>query len=201
MSSQIAPLRLQRLVTLFTTFAFATAGLGLSIFSLVQGMDQKNSAKSAAAVLGVSVNIDINDVLIPGYVIAVVCGLILVWTGFSFLTLLGAPALNSRLLKIEVPILAFLTLFLFAVLVPFTDRVANNSSTITATSEGQPVPPAFVIQIGQSLGIQNVYHKIGYRTSFHISFSTFFFRNSLWSVRVHDFSVPARFAPSRSEWL
>lgn len=162
MSARIAQ---ARLATLALSCAWGIISLAASINAFVKSNAQKHTLLREVPSF-VSVHIDTNDVNDSGTVVALVCGLIAV---VSFFSLLHALILGSRVAKRAVAprvgafALAFLSVWLFATLVPFTDFVANRSAKVTASLGGTPLSPQEIQMYQDALGLTSVYHKLGER--------------------------------------
>ena len=63
--------------------------------------------------------------------------------------------------------LAFLSVWLFATLVPFTDFVATSAAKVTASLGDTPLSPAEIQAYQNALGLTSVYHKLSYRGCIH----------------------------------
>lgn len=152
------PLRVPRLLSLVLLFAFGIAGMGVGINALVKFNDQKRQLKSAAPA-GATVNIDTNDVLDSGYVITVVCGLLAL-----FSVIFALPALSARvgLIRLQALIFGFLSVWLFATLVAFTDFFANRSAKVSASIGSLAIPDSIIQSIVHSLGASTEYKHVDY---------------------------------------
>ncbi|EED82259.1 predicted protein [Postia placenta Mad-698-R] len=166
-----------RLVSLVLSFAFGIVGMATGINALAKSNSSKSAVRRAASGLGATVNIDTHDVLSSGVVITVVCGLIALTSFFTLVHALlarfrwrvsaaSSSADIGRHLR-TVPltgahVLTFLTLWLFATLVPFTDFVANRQAKVTAYIGGVQLPPNLIQGTEAELGVTPVYHRLGY---------------------------------------
>ena len=163
-----------RLAALALSCAWGIISLSTGINALAKSDSQKRALKHAVPAV-VSVRIDTDDVLDSGIVVTVVCGLIAL---VSFLSLLHALFFRFRIAKrgdasrplhtrhaprAGALLLAFLSVWLFATLVPFTDFVANRSAKVTATLGGTALSPQEIQAYQDALGLTSVYHKLGYR--------------------------------------
>ncbi|EKM48786.1 uncharacterized protein PHACADRAFT_266141 [Phanerochaete carnosa HHB-10118-sp] len=154
-------LQLTRIASLFLSFAFGVVGLGVGINALVKFLQEKRTL-SAAVPAGTVVHISTGDVLSTGYVVTVACGLIAVASLLFLLPIFLAPALAGRTLKIQGAILTFLSVWLFATLVPFTDFFANKSAQISASIGSVQIPQSTIQGIVASLGATTRYRDIEY---------------------------------------
>ncbi|KAI0079795.1 hypothetical protein K474DRAFT_1658593 [Panus rudis PR-1116 ss-1] len=161
MSSYAVPLKLARLVSLALSFVFGIVGMSLGIDALAKSNDSKDLVRQNAPP-GVTVNIDTDDAFSSGTVVTVVCGLIAL-TSIVFLPLVAlSKPVSTRTLPIQTGLFAFLTVWLFATLVAFTDIVANRSAKVTAFLGGQPLPESIISATQKALGVTPVYHEINY---------------------------------------
>ncbi|CAL1710976.1 unnamed protein product [Somion occarium] len=175
MSAVAVPLKFARLASLFLTFSFGIVGLALGINALVKSNDLKDFVKQNAP-LGAQVDIDTSDVFSVGTVVVVVSGL-LALTSIIFLPLLAISSpIATRSLPIQTSVFGFLTLWLFASLVPYTTFIANRSAKITATLGGVPIPDSIIQSTQQALGVSPVYKDASYlRTAVILAWIAFFF--------------------------
>lgn len=159
-----ASLRIARFTSLILATCFGIIGMSVGINALVKSNDQKHMLESNAP-MGATVTIDTHDVFDSGVVETVVCGLIALT---SFISLLGLFWSYPGKLGLRTThflsghILLFLSIWLFATLVPFTDFVANRAAKISASLEGMPLPPSVIQGFEQELGATPVYHKMSY---------------------------------------
>ncbi|PSR71471.1 hypothetical protein PHLCEN_2v12636 [Hermanssonia centrifuga] len=156
-----APLRLARLASLSMLFAFGIIGMGVGINALVKFNDQKREIKRLVSG-GATVNIDTNDVLSSGIVLTVVCGLLAASSLLFLVPLFVATAFGARTLGVQTGILGFLSVWLFATLVPFTDFFANHQAKVTAFFGNITIPQSTIQQIEASMGATSVYRHIDY---------------------------------------
>ena len=98
-----------------------------------------------------------------GYVLTVVCGLIAVASFLFLLPVFVLPALVGRTLKIQGAVLAFLSVWCFACLVPLTDFFANHSAKVTAFIGSIQLPQSIIQGVEAQVGATPVYHKVSYR--------------------------------------
>lgn len=155
-----APLRTTRLASLFLAFAFGVIGTGVGINALVKFENQKHALQRMVPA-GASVTIDTNDILSSGIVLTIVCGLTALASLLFFLPLFS-PSKAGRFLGVQTAIFGFLSVWLFAVLVPFTDFFANRSAKVFGTIGGFPLPAAAIQQVEQEVGSTPVYRKVHY---------------------------------------
>ncbi|KAI0929478.1 hypothetical protein AcV7_005322 [Taiwanofungus camphoratus] len=155
-----------RAVSLFLSFAFGVVGMSLGINALAKSHHQKHEIRNAAP-QGAVVSINTHDVLASGVVVTVVCGLIALTSFLSashgFITRRSKSVISRRTAPMVAgAVLGFLTIWLFATLVPFTDFVARRHSKVSATLGGVPIPANVIQSVQQALGVTPVYHKIHY---------------------------------------
>ncbi|KAI0360765.1 hypothetical protein OH77DRAFT_1378234, partial [Trametes cingulata] len=162
------PYRIARLASLFLTFAFGVIGFAMGINALVKSNNQKDLVKREAP-LGAQVDVNTDDVFDVGCVVTAVCAALAVVSLASIALLLftrgtGASSvpLSTRTLPLQGLLLSFLTIWLFASLVPMTDFVANREAKVTATLGGVQLQPSVIKAVEQSLGVTSVYHEIDY---------------------------------------
>lgn len=160
-----AALRTARLVSLCLSFAFGVVGMAVGINGLVKFKQEKKTLLGAVPP-GATVDLNTHDVLNSGYVLTVVSGLIALASNLFLLPIIipvfGLPALVGRTLRLQGAILAFLSVWLFATLVPFTAFFANRSAKITASIGNVVLSPASVQAIVASLGATTEYKHVGY---------------------------------------
>ncbi|KAI9064745.1 hypothetical protein FKP32DRAFT_1602817 [Trametes sanguinea] len=154
------PFRLPRLAALSLAFVFGVVGFAMGINALVKSNDQKDTVRKAAAPLGATVNIDTNDVFDVGCVVTVVCGLVAVTSLASLVSLLFTR--SARALTFLGLFLSFLTIWLFASLIPMTDFVANRQAKVSAFIGDVPLQDSLIQAVQQELGVTSVYHEIHY---------------------------------------
>ncbi|EMD36575.1 hypothetical protein CERSUDRAFT_84750 [Gelatoporia subvermispora B] len=164
----MAVLNALRLSSLALTFVFGVVGMALGINALVKSNNSKNTVKKSLPA-GATADIDTSDVFSSGVVETVVCGLIaltaavaLVFAALSHPTYGAGKARGVRAVSWPAHVLTFLSVWLFATLVPFTDFVANRSAKVSGTIGGMPLQPATIQIIQSALGLTTVYHKIDY---------------------------------------
>lgn len=150
-----------RIASLFLSFAFGVVGMGVGINALVKFKHEKHQLE-AAVPAGASVSVDTSDVLDAGYVLTVVCGLLALASLAFLVPAFLARARAPRTLRIEGAVLAFLSVWLFATLVPFTDFFANRSAKITAFIGAIQIQPQVIQQVVASLGATTEYRHVDY---------------------------------------
>lgn len=157
MSTSNIPLKTARLCSLFLAFVFGVVGLALGINADVKTNDTKDFVKQNAP-FNATVDINTDDVFKVGTVVVVVCGLLAI-VSLVFLSLVAtSKASSTRSLPIQTGLFGFLTVWLFASLIPYTHFVANRSANITATLPGGIPVPDIVIQSTQAqLGVSSRY--------------------------------------------
>lgn len=151
-----------RIGSLLLSFAFGVIGMAVGINALVKFHDEKRRLLGAVPA-GTSVTVDTNDILNAGYVLTVVCGLVALFSALFLAPIFLAPALAGRTLKFQGAILAFLSAWLFATLVAFTDFFANRSAKITAFLGPIQIQPSVIQSIVSSLGGATEYRHVDYR--------------------------------------
>lgn len=150
--------------------------MSLGINALAKSNDQKDFLKTHAP-QGATVNIDTSDVMSVGTIVTVVCGLLALVSVIIFVPLLLLPqgastrALSTRTLPLQTAVLAFLTVFLFAALVPFTDFVATREAEVTAFLGTVQLPQSIIQAAQRQLGVTGVYKDIDYRECFRLLFA------------------------------
>ncbi|GJE92405.1 hypothetical protein PsYK624_085590 [Phanerochaete sordida] len=152
---------LTRIGSLFMSFAFGVIGMGVGINALVKFHDEKRQLEGAVPA-GATVTVDTNDILDAGYVLTVVCGLVALFSLLFLAPIFLAPALAGRTLRFQGAILAFLSVWLFATLIPFTDFFANRSAKVTAFIGSIPISPEVIQQVVASLGASTQYRHVHY---------------------------------------
>ncbi|KZT72368.1 hypothetical protein DAEQUDRAFT_664440 [Daedalea quercina L-15889] len=164
------------LAALLLSCAFGIVAMSTGINALAKSNDQKRQLKHDVP-SAVSVSVNTHDVLDSGIVVTVVCGLIAV---VSFLSLVHALFFRLRVQKRNpnanswgpfhtrhapragAATLAFLSVWLFATLVPFTDFVANRAAKISASIGGTTLNASEIQAYQSALGLTSIYHKLGY---------------------------------------
>ncbi|KAJ8457515.1 hypothetical protein ONZ51_g11484 [Trametes cubensis] len=154
------PLKVPRLAALALTFVFGVVGFALGINALVKSNNQKDLVKQQAAPLGATVTIDTDDVFDVGCVVTAVCAALAVVSFASLVFLLFTR--STRTLTAQGLLLSFLTIWLFASLIPMSDFVANRQAKVTAFIGAVPVPDSLIQSVQQELGVSSVYNQIGY---------------------------------------
>ncbi|GBE84228.1 predicted protein [Sparassis crispa] len=155
-----APLKVARLVSLALATAFGIIGMSVGISAVVKSNRQKTKVRHSVPA-GTSVSIDTNDVLHSGIVNTVVCGLLAV-VSFSALITTLVSASGRRASLIFAHVLLFLSIWLFATLVPFTDFVANRQAKVSATLDGISLPQSVIQAVQAQIGVTGIYHKLLY---------------------------------------
>lgn len=109
------------------------------------------------------------DVFQPG-VIATTISLVIALLSLFFILLLLLPhrdssrsPLSTRTLPFQFGSLGFFTLWLFTVMIPFTQFFRTRSAKITAFVGPVQLPAASIAQAEQALGATTVYKHIHYR--------------------------------------
>ncbi|KAI0674228.1 hypothetical protein C8Q78DRAFT_1067327 [Trametes maxima] len=161
MHAATTPYRPARLATLFLTFAFSVIGFATGINALVKSNDQKDLVKKQAPA-GTTVNIDTNDVFQVGCVVTAVCAVLAVVSAGSFVLLLLSHSASTRTLKLQGLLTSFLTVWLFASLIPMTDFVANRGAKVSAFLGTVQLPDSLIQAVEQQLGVTSIYRDIDY---------------------------------------
>ena len=162
MSTPRAPLRTARLASLFLAFAFGVIGASVGINALAMYFDQKHDLQRAAPA-GATVNIDASDIVSVGYVLTVVCGLIALAAVLFFPATYRASPFASRVLGLQTAVFAFLTVWCFACIVPFTDFFATRQAKVTAFIGTLQLPDSIVQAMQERLGATPIYRDVHYR--------------------------------------
>ncbi|KAI0795002.1 hypothetical protein C8Q75DRAFT_730833 [Abortiporus biennis] len=159
----VIPLKPLRLASLFLTLAFGAIGTGVGINALVKSNNDKDLVRNNAPA-GATVTINTDDIFDSGAVMTVVCGLITLATlvFFPLVLISRSPKLSNFTLPLQTGIYSFLSIWLFATLIPVTDFFANRQATVTAFVGTIPLPASIVQAAEESLGVTPVYHKIDY---------------------------------------
>lgn len=158
-----APLRTARLAALALSFAFGVIGGGVGINALVKFEDEKKSLQKIVPA-GATLTIDTDDVLASGIVLTIGCGLVALASAAFFVSALSAH-LARRFLRLQAAVLAFLSVWTFAVLVPFTDFFANHQAKISAMLGTIPIPESIIQSIQDEVGATPIYRDVPYRES------------------------------------
>ena len=151
-----------RILALFMSFAFGVIGMSVGINALVKFEDQKHQLQKLVS-SGTTLNIDISDIQSVGIVITIVCGLIALASLLFIVPVLLASASSSRMLGLQTLILAFLSVWCFACLIPLTDFFANHSAKVTAFIGSIQLPQSIIQGVEAQVGATPVYHKVSYR--------------------------------------
>lgn len=154
-----APLRIPRLVLLFFTFVFAVVSFAVGINAAVKSIQDRNKVYNAAP-KGTSVNVDFSDIFDVGAVLTAGCGVLIVVSAFSLVSLFRPLRNNSAyLLRIQTWALFFCALWIFATVIPFDVFFATRSAKVTASLNGVPVSQAIIQSIEKSLGVSPIYKE------------------------------------------
>ncbi|KAH9896779.1 hypothetical protein C8Q73DRAFT_687002 [Cubamyces lactineus] len=190
------PYKVPRLAALALTFVFGVVGFALGINALVKSNNQKDLVKQQAAPLGATVSIDTDDVFDVGCVVTAVCAALAVVSLASLAFLLFTR--STRTLTLQGLLLSFLTIWLFASLIPMTDFVANRQAKVTAFIGAVPVPDSLIQTVQQELGVSSVYNQIGYlKNAVILPWFAFLF-GAISSVLSLAAARRARYAPAAS---
>ncbi|KAB5592927.1 hypothetical protein CTheo_3638 [Ceratobasidium theobromae] len=158
------PLRTPRLLLLCLTWALGVIGAAAGLNAIIKRNDQVADIRKAVSPLGITVNVDTNDLLRSGIVLAVGCLLLAIVTSF-FIGLLvldslkprGSIPFSTRTLGLQKASLAFLTLWVFACLIPVTKFAAERSAAVAAYTGGVQLPDSLVRSTESRLGFSRVY--------------------------------------------
>ncbi|KAH9940648.1 hypothetical protein B0H21DRAFT_697430 [Amylocystis lapponica] len=153
--------RTARIASHFLAFVFGVVGFSTGINALVKSNHQKDELHNAAPT-GVDISIDTSDVFASGVVVTVVCGLIALTALASLATTFVARFASRTTHRVQGALFAFLSTWLFATVVPFTDFIANRQATVSATLGGVQLPQSIIQQAQEALGVTNDYHQINY---------------------------------------
>ncbi|TFK32358.1 hypothetical protein BDQ12DRAFT_692554 [Crucibulum laeve] len=153
-----APLWLPRLITLLLAWSWSIVGVGVGINALSKSKKTQSDLRKQVPT-GVTLNINVNDVYHSGIVATVVCGLIFLVTTASVASLFSRPI---RRLRLQSLLLAFLSTWLFATLVPFTHFVRTRRAKISAFLGGLAIPDQTVQSVEAQMGTTSVYRHINY---------------------------------------
>ncbi|QRW04813.1 hypothetical protein RhiLY_03812 [Ceratobasidium sp. AG-Ba] len=128
------PLRTPRLVTLALTWALAVVGSAAGLNAIIN-----------RGSLRITVDVNTNNLLRSGIVLAVGCLLLAIACSiFIGLILLdsrkSSSGVSTRTLGAQTGVLAFLSIWLFATLVAVTKFAANGSAIVHAYSGGKSCP-------------------------------------------------------------
>ncbi|KAI6015900.1 hypothetical protein BKA83DRAFT_4340428, partial [Pisolithus microcarpus] len=133
------PLRLQRVGTLFLSFAFAVVGLGVSINARVKANQAVNKVHDAAP-KGATVNVNTKDISDVGSVVLTGCALQVVLSALFIVFVFFPRCTTALFLRIQGWSLCFCGLWLPATLIPFDVFYATRQAQVSATLDGIPVP-------------------------------------------------------------
>ncbi|KAI6026654.1 hypothetical protein PISMIDRAFT_676103 [Pisolithus microcarpus 441] len=161
MSSSAQPLRLQRLGTLFLSFAFAVVGLGVSINARVKANQAVNEVYGAAP-NGATVNVNTKDISDVGSVVLAGCALQVVLSALFIVFVFFPRRTTALFLRIQGWSLYFCGLWLLATLIPFDVFYATRQAQVSATLDGISVPTAEIQSIEQALGLSPYYKDASY---------------------------------------
>lgn len=159
-----APLKRTRLASLAMSFAFGIIGMGVGINALVKFENEKHTLKKMAP-SAATVTIDTTDILASGIVLTIVCGLVALASLLFLLPALLASASAHRWLKLQTAVFGFLSVWAFAVLVPFTDFFANRQAKVSASIGNIQLPASIIQQLQNQIGATPVYRHVRYRMS------------------------------------
>ncbi|KAG8741035.1 hypothetical protein FRC10_003419 [Ceratobasidium sp. 414] len=157
------PLRTPRLVILAFTWALGVVGAAAGLNAIVKRNDQVAAIRKAVSPLHITVNVDTNNILRSGIVLAVGCLLLAIAASiFIGLILLDSrksstSTLSTRTLPAQTGILAFLSVWIFATVVAVTKFAAHGSASVRAYSGGTQLPDSLVRGTEKALGFSRVY--------------------------------------------
>ncbi|KAF9269777.1 hypothetical protein L218DRAFT_1072555 [Marasmius fiardii PR-910] len=166
-----ATLRLPRLISLFLAWAWGIIAGSVALNAIVKSNQSKSRLRRVLPG-NARVDIDTDDVLDSGAVVAVVCALIAVLCTIYLLLLLSTFSKNSRLARVSrasestLPIqwmtLAFCAVWVFATQIPFTVFFANNSARIRASIGNLVISQEQIAIFERLLGVTSVYRHLDY---------------------------------------
>ncbi|KAG9102347.1 hypothetical protein FRC06_002065 [Ceratobasidium sp. 370] len=157
------PLRTPRLVILAFTWALAVVGSAAGLNAIVKRNHQVAAIRKAVSPLHITVDVDTNNILRSGIVLAVGCLLLAIATSiFIGLILLDSrksstSPLSTRTLPAQTGVLAFLSVWIFASVVAVTKFAAHGSASVRAYSGGAQLPDSLVRATEKTLGFSRVY--------------------------------------------
>lgn len=165
------PLKVPRLALLLWTCAWGIIGGSVGLNSVIKRNQLVSRIKKTVSGLlsNVKMNIDTHDLEDSGIVLAVGCAvlaaisflwiLLLLWDIFRFRKNSNSTRvpISTRSLPLQWISLAFMSIWLFACLIPVTYYAAHGSATTTAFLNGQQLPASFVQTASASLGIKANY--------------------------------------------
>jgi type IV secretory pathway TrbD component len=108
----------------------------------------------------VTLNFHINDLYQPGVVLTTVCAISGLLAVIFLILTLRWPKHATGSLKIQAWIFTFLSLWLLATQIPYTDFVANRSARIDAFLDGQQLPAQVVQATLAADGESAKYNKL-----------------------------------------
>lgn len=180
------------LLSLFLTFAFAVASLGVLINAFVKSNDEANYVQTVAP-KGTIVNIgddgeystvmvkkkrtlliQLLDILTTGKVSSAIQAVLILLSLLSLAALSITRFSSPKAFLLLGALLAFSTVWLLATTIAFTVIFATKSAKITATAGGVVIPQNIISVIQASLGLTPVYKELGYRMSFVIIMRKFY---------------------------
>lgn len=172
-----------RLVALFLCWAFGVIGGSVGLNALIKSNQEKSHLKNSAPP-PTKVYIDTNDIFQVGVVVTVVCTLISI-VSFNALLWELLPKFRGfagRTRRIVGFVLAFLSVWLLASLIPFTLFFATGEAKVTAFIGPLELPQSAIQQVEKALGATRAYKDKSYGD--HLSYPTnahFFDRASPYS--------------------
>ncbi|KAI6121077.1 hypothetical protein F5141DRAFT_1022113 [Pisolithus sp. B1] len=161
MSSPAQPWRIQRLGTLFLSFAFAVVGLGVSINARIKANQAVKEVYNAAP-QGAVVNVNTKDISDAGSVVLAGCALQVVLSALFIIFVFFPRRTTALSLRIQGWLLYFCGLWLLATLIPFDVFFATRQAKVSATLDGISVPTAEIQNIEQTLGLSPYYKDASY---------------------------------------
>lgn len=139
MLSSQTPFKIPRIISLVLVTAISIAAAGLGINGLVKFDEVKSQAKKEAPP-GITVNIVTGNFVPVGIVVSAACGNLAMLASI----LLVAKPLATRFLRLQALLFALFSLFLLAVVIPFTDFLVNRSAEFSVSAGGIFVPASIV---------------------------------------------------------
>jgi len=153
--------KLLLVLTLFLTFAFAVAGLGVLINALVQSHKQVSSVRRLLP-SGTTISIDSSGLLNPGKVSTSIHVLLVVLSILSLLALYVPRYSSPRSLLVLALSLGLASVWLLATTIAFTVVYATDASHVSAWVGGVPIPDTIISDQARALGLSTLYKNQWY---------------------------------------
>ena len=150
------------------TSIFGTLGACFGLNALIKSNREKGYLK-ANAPKGVSVNINTDDVLFSGIVVAVISGAVAVvaLTSLQLMVLPGWRRWADKTKKLRGGLMLFFTVWLLAAHIPFTIFFATKKAGVRAwgpaATGAKELPHAVVVAAAKKLGSTDIYKDVHYR--------------------------------------